>query len=238
MSLISTPQLPSRLDAVSSLCAFAHLSAATRTAISEVASLRPYRKDAFVFIEGDDSEFFCFVVSGVVRTYKTSLLGTEQTLEIVRHGELFSVTGFVTGGAYGVTAAALEPSLIGFVKNDALRELTKTHADLAWVLLQKFGERLIECEQHVASLTGRDTATKLARALLQLGENGAAAKAGEVALDVRLTHRELAQLVGCSRETVTRTLRDFREDGSVDLDPAGHLVLHLRQLERHAKESA
>lgn len=236
--MISAPTLPSRLDAVSGLSAFEHLSLATRTAISEVASLRPYRKDAFVFIEGEDAEFLCFVVSGVVRSYRTTLLGTEQTLEIVRHGELFAVTGFVTGGAYGSTAAALEPSVIGFVRNDALRELTKTHADLGWVLLQKFGDRLLDCEQHVASLTGRDTATKLARALLQLGENNASTKSGEIALDVRLTHRELAQLVGCSRETVTRTLRDFREDGSVDINSSGHLVLHRRQLERHAQESA
>lgn len=230
--------LPSRLDAISGIRAFEHLSSDTRAALAGVASLRPYRKNMFIFIEGEDAEFFCFLVSGGVRAYRTTLAGTEQTLHIVRAGDVFAVTGFVTGGGYPATASTLEPSLVGFIPNDALRRLAQTHADLGWILLQMFGERLTESQQQVASLSGRDTAAKLAGALLQLSESGRPTRSGAVSLGVRLTHRELAQLVGCSRETVTRTLRDFREDGSVDVDDLGHLLLNRAALERHAHQSA
>lgn len=236
--MINSPALPSRLEAVSGIHAFERLSTATRTALSEVASLRLYRKDMFIFIEGEDAEFFCFLTSGAVRAYKTTLLGTEQTLHIIRPGEVFAVTGFVVGGSYPATALALEPSVVGFVRNDALRRLVQTHADLAWVLLEMFGERLVDSQQHVAALSGRDTSAKLAGALLQLAQDGSEEKSGAIHLGMRLTHRELAQLIGCSRETVTRTLRDFRDEGSVDVDDAGRLVLYRQALERHANQSA
>jgi CRP-like cAMP-binding protein len=113
---------PEMLTAVSSVAAFRDLSPASREAIAGISSLRHYRKDMYVFIEGDDAEFLCFLHEGTVRTFRTTVLGAEQTLQLVRPGELFALTGFLhPRDAYPSTAQTVTEAWIGFVRNDALR---------------------------------------------------------------------------------------------------------------------
>lgn len=221
---------PDLVHAVSSVGAFGDLSAATREAIAGISSLRRYRKDGYIFIEGDESEFLCFLHDGVVRTFRTTALGAEQTLQIVRPGEIFALTGFLGRDAYSSTAQTLEDSWVGFVRNDALRALVQRSADLGWVLLKVFGQRLRDQSRQMVELSTRDASAKIAATLLRLAEHEGSGPQARL----HFTHRELAQLVGCSRETVTRVLREFREDQSVEQADDGRLIVHPTRLQAYA----
>ncbi len=221
---------PEILTAVSSVEAFRDLSLSAREAIAGISSLRHYRKDMYVFIEGDESEFLCFLHEGNVRVFRTSVLGTEQTLRIVRPGEIFSLTGFLHAReTHPSTAQTVSEGWIGFVRNDALRSLVQHSAEVGWALMQVFGERVRDQTRQLLELTSRDASSKIAATLLRLAERDGSQRTG-----LHFTHRELAQLVGCSRETVTRVLREFREDHSIEQAEDGRLIVNAARLQSYA----
>ncbi len=222
--------VPQALSAISSTSAFGDLPLASREALAGISSLRRYRKDAYVFIEGDEAEFLCLLYDGAVRTFRTSLVGAEQTLQLVRPGDLFALTGVLRPrDAYPATAQTVEDSWIGFLRNEALRALAQRSPDVAWALVQVFGERVREQSRQMLDLTSRDASSKIAATLLRLAEREEEGRGG-----LHFTHRELAQLVGCSRETVTRVLREFREDRCVEQTVDGKLIIHPQRLQSYA----
>lgn len=220
-------------DVTSIVPAFRDLPLDARRALSDIVSVRRYRKDAYIFIEGEDAEFVSFLVDGAVRTFRTSAEGQEQALRLVRAGEVFALAGFFGPEPYQATAQASEPSTVAFIQTRALRALVQRRAEIGWVFLQIFGQRLREAQAQMAELSGRDASQKLAAALLRLGEESGVPDGQAILVPEHFTHRQLAQLIGCSRETVTRVLREFRQDRCVDLDPEGHLRIDPSRLQLH-----
>jgi CRP/FNR family transcriptional regulator len=211
---------------------FADLPASTLAALAEVTSVRHYRKDMYIFGEGEPAEMLCFVNRGAVKVFKTTSEGQEQTLHLLQPNELFAITGFVVGGIYPGTAQTLEDSWIGCIRNQALRGLAQRDVALAWSLLAFFARRLTGTSQQVLDLGTRDTAGRLAAALLQLAGVRDRTMGQHVKVGLQVTHRELAQLIGASRETVTRLLGEFRQEGSITQSPDGHLEITPEMLQR------
>ncbi|MDA8346248.1 MAG: Crp/Fnr family transcriptional regulator [Thermaerobacter sp.] len=225
---------PNPLLALRQLPPFAALPDTTIAALGEVTSMRHYRRDMFIFAEGEPAEMFCFVHSGAVKVFKTTVEGQEQTLHFLRSGELFAVTGFIVPAPYPGTAQTLEDSWIGCVRNQALRALASRDVDIAFALLEHFGQRLTGTSRHVLDLGTRDAAGKLAAALLELvGANEEVQ--GALTVDLHLTHKDLAQLIGASRETVTRLLGDFREADAVATRANGGLTVYPKNLRRYVE---
>ncbi len=220
-------------DVTSIVPAFRELPPEACRALSDIVSQRRYRKDSYIFIEGEDSEFVSFLVDGAVRTFRTSADGQEQTVRMVRPGEPLGLSGLLGPEAYAASAEAGEPSTVAFFQTRALRALVQRRAEVGWAFLQIFNQRLREAQEQMAELSGRDASQKLATALLRLGEESGVPDGRAIFVPQHFTHRQLAQLIGCSRETVTRVLREFRQDQSVDLDPEGHLRIDPQRLQRH-----
>jgi CRP/FNR family transcriptional regulator len=226
-SILSQPDLTSIVPA------FRELPPEERRAVSDILSVRRYRKESYIFIEGEDSEFVSFVLDGAIRTFRTSADGQEQTLRMVRPGDVLALSGLFGAEPYVASAEASEASTVAFIQTRALRALIQRHAAVGWAFLQIYGQRLREAQEQMAELSGRDASQKLAAALLRLGEESGVPDGRAIFVPQHFTHRQLAQLIGCSRETVTRVLREFRQDRSVDLDPDGHLRIDPDRLQRH-----
>ncbi len=220
-------------DVTSIVPTFRDLPVEARRSLSDIVSVRRYRKDSYIFIEGEESEFVSFLVDGAVRTFRTSADGQEQTLRMVRPGEVLALAGLLGSDPYPASAEATEAATIAFIQTRALRALIQHRAEIGWAFLQIYGQRLRESQEQMAELTGRDASQKLAAALLRLGEENGVPDGRAIFVPQHFTHRQLAQLIGCSRETVTRVLREFRLDRSVDLDPEGHLRIDPDRLQRH-----
>ncbi len=225
-------QAPAAQDALRDVAPFAELPEATTAHLAEITSIRHYRKDMYIFGEGEPAEMLCFVHRGAVKVFKTTSEGQEQTLHLLQPNDLFAITGFVTGGIYPGTAQTLEDSWIGCIRNQALRSLAQSDVALAWSLLTFFARRLTGASQQVLDLGTRDTAGRLASALLQLAGVRDRTLGRHVKVGLQVTHRELAQLIGASRETVTRLLGEFRQEGSIQVAQDGHLEITPEILQR------
>ena len=211
---------------------FAGISAATLRAVAEVTTVRHYRRNMFVFAEGEPAESFHFVMDGRVRVFRDPPGGHEQTLQVLERGGLLAVVCFIDGRPYPASAQTVLETSIGSIRNVDLARLAQEHGDLSWRLLQQLARRLVWAQGRIYDLALRSATGRVVSALLQFArEQGARDAQGRLTVNLPLTHRELGQLTGVSRETVTRTLGQLRDAGAVRWTEDGRLVIDTGKLE-------
>ena len=182
----------------------------------------------FVFAEGDPPEGFHFVLEGRVRVFRGTPDGHEQTLQVVERGGLMAVACFAEGLPYPASAATMLESDEGSIPNAELSRLCHAHGALSWRLLAHFARRLLWAQGRIYDFALRSAGGRVAAAMLQLGRAG---PDGCLTVDIPLTHREIGELVGVSRETATRALRELRQASAVRWTEHGLLILDPARLE-------
>jgi CRP/FNR family transcriptional regulator len=215
--------------------AFQELPEESLTDLAAITHMRRFRRNALVYVEGAKAEVFCFVSSGTVKLFKTTAEGQEQTLHLLTPGMLFATTGFTPDARYPATAEAMEDTWVGCILNSDLSQLAQRDAHLSWALLVAYSSRLSGKMQHMLDLGTRDAAGRLAAGLLRLVPTPERVKGRSISIDMPVSHQELAQLIGASRETVTRLLKSFRLEGAVEVQGSRRLVLHPDVLQRHVQ---
>ena len=188
---------------------------------------RSYPKGAFIFFEGDPGEGLHFVISGKVKIVKGSDDGREHTIKIMQPGDVFAEVLLFTSLPYPATAVAAENSRIGMIKNSELEKLILTNNQLALQLIKSLSQRLLYAQRKIKDLALSDVLSRTAETLLSLArDHGQRNETGQITILVDMPRQELANLVGTTRESVTRTLSAMKRDGLVDFD--GRRVILLK----------
>ncbi len=210
---------------------FDAVSTGTLQDVAAATTVRHYRRNMFVFAEGEPSECLHFMLDGRVRVFRDTPGGHEQTLQVLERGGLLAVVCFVGGRPYPASAQTVADSTIGSIRNSDLARLAQQHGDLAWTLLQELAGRLLWAQGRIYDLALRSATGRVVSALLQFArEHGQKDEQGRFTVDLPLTHRELGQLTGVSRETVTRTVGQLRDTGAVRWTDTGLLVIDPAKL--------
>lgn len=210
---------------------FAGMSADTLQAVADAVGVRHYRRNMFLFAEGEPAESFHFVIEGRVRVFRDTPGGHEQTLQVLERGGLLAVTCFIDGRPYPASAQTVADTSVGSIRNADLAHLAQQHGDLAWTLLQQLARRLLWAQGRIYDLALRSATGRVVSALVQFArEQGKQDEQGRFTIDLPLTHRELGQLTGVSRETVTRTLSQLRDGGGLRWTDDGRLLIDPSKL--------
>ena len=106
------------------------------------------------------------------------------------------------------------------------------HPTVMFKLTKLIGLRLKKIQSRVEDLVFRDVPARLAHLLVELSKTEGVAEKQGIRLKVKLTHQEMANLIGCSRETVSSTLGQFRDEGLLQLDGRTMTILDLKGLSR------
>lgn len=186
--------------------------------------LRPRRLTAgeLLFSQGDPPGGICFVETGAIRLYAADGDGREQTLQVVRPGASFNEVPFFDRGPEPASAQAIEASVVLVLPVERRDEILREVPGLAIAASASFAFRLRQTIALVEDLSFRQVAGRVGRVLLQAVEPHAGVGAGSGGL--ALTQREIAEMVGSSREVVARTLRQLERDGLVRM-ARGRIVL-------------
>lgn len=182
------------------------------------------RAGDMIFRQGDTGVGLVAVLSGQVKITSSSSGGREIVLNLINPGEVFGEMALLDGkprSADAVTTATSE--LLVIDRRDFLPFLS-AHPDVCIRLMAVLCERLRKTSQQVEDLMFLDLPTHLAKTLLHLAasQGETPVLGGEITL--KLTQRDLGNLVGRSREAVNRQLRDWQEAGLIRLTP-GKIVL-------------
>ena len=186
---------------------FCEFSDAVLQSLDRVSHKTILPAGAILFVEGQATRGVYLVRSGRVKLSIASAEGKKLIVRIARAGDLLGIRGALTGHAYEATAETLAPCRIDFVTRTNLLALLDQHHSLARTLAIAASNELSEYIDHARVLYLSDSAgEKLARLLLRLIEEFGESTDNGICFQTMLTHEEIAQMIGASRETVTREL--------------------------------
>jgi len=178
--------------------------------LATITSTAAYPKGAILFVEGQPARGVFVVCNGRVKLSTSSADGKTLILKIAQAGEILGLAATVSGKPYEVTAEVLEPSQANFILGEDFLNFMRKHGEVALRVAQQLGETYHSAFAEMRSLgLSHSAAEKLARFLLDWSTTQGHKK-GEIRLKLTLTHEEIAQMIGASRETVTRLFADFK----------------------------
>lgn len=191
-----------------------------------------YPQGAVLFVEGQAPRGVYIICNGRVKLTTTSRDGKTLILRIAQAGEILGLHAAVSGKPYELTAETLQPSQLDFVKRDDFQRFLQHHADACLNAAQHLSQSCQSAYEMIRSLgLSHSVSEKVARLLLEWASEGDATKDG-IRIKVSLTHEEIAQLIGTSRETVTRVLGEFRDKGLASLRGSTLLIRNKTGLEK------
>ena len=201
-SCLSCPHREERL--------FCNLAAPALQVLGSITSPAAYPKGATLFVEGQSPRGVFILCSGKVKLSTSSADGRTLILRIAEAGEVLGLPASVTGKAYELTADVLEPTQANFIPRQDFLNFLRDHGEAALRVAQQLGEIYHTAIGEMRSIgLSHSVSEKLARFLLDLSPPSGGK--GEVKVTLTLTHEEIAQMIGASRETVTRLFTDFKK---------------------------
>ena len=189
---------------------FCKLSAKALKTLETIKFSTAYPEGAVLFVEGQPARGVFMLCKGRVKMSITSSDGKALILKILGAGEVLGLNAAVSGRPYELTVETLEPCQVNFIKREDFLRFLAEHSEASIRAAQQLSTNYhAACEQIRALGLSQSAPEKLARFLLDWSGKGQQTAQG-IRVKLALTHEEIAQTIGSSRETVTRTLGDFR----------------------------
>ncbi len=193
---------------------------------------RDYGAKEIVFSEGDLGDAIYLLKSGHVRLFRSTEDGKELTLAILGPGDVFGELALFDESRRQTFAEALDATYICAASVDDFTRLMGHRPALTMMVAGEMARRRREIETRIAGLAYGSVRARLQHALRHLArEHGEALGNGEVRIAVRLSHQELAQLIGTSRETCTLELGKLQLAGHLRVDDDRNFVVRPERLE-------
>jgi len=190
---------------------FCDLSPSGLQRLSTITSASSYPKGATLFVEGQGARGVFILCSGRVKLSTSSTDGKTLIVRIADPGEVLGLPASVTGKPYELTADVIEPTQANFISRTDFLNFLRENGEAALRVAQQLGETYHSAIAEMRSIgLSRSAAEKFARFLLDwCASHGNGKK--EIQAKLTLTHEEIAQMIGASRETVTRLFTDFKK---------------------------
>ena len=191
---------------------FSQLSPADLQRVVEVARERTYPKNSVILFEDDPGDALYVVGQGQVKVVLIGEDGREVILSVLGHGEFFGEMALIDDEPRSAHVIAMEDSTLIVIRREDFQGILRQSPGIALALLRELSRRLRRVDEKVGSLVLLDVNGRVAQLLLELAD-----EEGGERITRRLTHHTIAQMIGSSRETVSRTMRDFVDKGLIDV---------------------
>ncbi|WP_420630876.1 Crp/Fnr family transcriptional regulator [Candidatus Leptofilum sp.] len=180
--------------------------------ISKDVQPRKFGQGDVIFREGDPGRVLYLVQSGQVRIYVNGLDGSETSVILFgRPGDMFGELAVIDGLPRSATAVALDKTLLYTISRESFRLHMQRFPQLALNFMKELTHRVRYNTRQMDSLATLPVSQRLARKLLELAQDYGRIEADSVIIDMTLTQTNLASLIGATRESTNKILRDFRE---------------------------
>lgn len=197
---------------------------------SDYSHLTTYPRGAVLFVEGQAARGAFVLCSGKVKLTTASKEGRVLLFRVMEPGDVIGLSAVISGEPHEITAETMEPCLVNFVEREGLLRLMERSGELglrsARALSREFQSTYRDIQDLVLS---RSSSGKLARLLLSWVRDD-----GDARVHAPVTHEEIAQRIGTSRETVTRLLSELRKRNFVHLQGSTLIIKNRPALEQMA----
>ncbi len=189
-----------------------------------------YRKKADIFLEGNAAQWLYFIEQGQVKTYKTSEEGKELVTGLLGKGDFLGYMALLNDAqGYTETATALEETEVSLIPPEDFFKLLHGNREVSGKFIKMLSHHLADREEQLLHVAYHSVRQRVAEALLKLAQPGPEAGAPPT---INIAQKDLAGLVGTVKETVTRTLADFKDEGLIRIDRMKITLLDQEGLRR------
>lgn len=204
-------------DALKKVPIFSQLKEEDLEKILSITTEKRYKKGSIIFMEGDKGEAFYFIRHGKIKISKSSRDGKELILNIYGKNCVFAEVTIFNDMSYPATAEVLEDAVVGVIRNNDLEKLIKLNSELGLNLIKILSKRLFNAQMKLKQLALKDTYSRTADTLIELSKTLGIEKKGNIEFNLELSRQELANMIGTSRETVSRALSRFKKEEAIDI---------------------
>jgi len=201
------------------------------TKVADIAIAREWKKQSHVFLQGDPLENVYFIYDGKIKIYKSDVNGKEQIVAIAKKGEMFPHVGFFRKGDYPAFAEVLERSILIAVPISKFESVLIDNPELCIKVFKVLGEKIVDLQNRLEEQILNNTYEQIVKLLIRLAQNhGIEQEDGTILLRSEFTNRDLANMIGTTRETISRTLTKMKKDELIEVDKGGNMILDVEIL--------
>ncbi|MBI3466544.1 MAG: Crp/Fnr family transcriptional regulator [Planctomycetes bacterium] len=200
------------------------------------AAMRTLRKEEIIYFPGEPGQSVLVLARGRVKIKYITPDGKETIFTFIEEGEMFGVLALLDGAPRSQYAQAVEDSQVLVIPRKDLLWLMERKPSVALRVTKLLGIRLRRIENRLRNIVFRSTRERVILLLLELLESHGQKLAGRWEIGLRLTHQDLASLIGSTRETVTQTLTQLQREGLVQMHRQCIAVLDRARFAKEAGE--
>jgi CRP/FNR family transcriptional regulator/CRP/FNR family cyclic AMP-dependent transcriptional regulator len=210
------------IDSLRAIPLFSSVSDEDLTSITSLLIERRFPKHKTIVEEGLPGDYMYVICEGRVKVTKLSGDGREKILELLEAGSFFGEMSLLDSAPRSASVKALtDVRILALVRNDFLNLLCRS-SDLALAVIQELTQRLRQQDEQASSLSFQCVKDRTRGLLLRLARD-------EIGVPNRratpsLTHQQIADMIGTSRETVTRAVKGLKQEGWLTQDGKSYLV--------------
>jgi CRP/FNR family transcriptional regulator len=204
---------------------FTCLSQSEMVDFSRNAVEKRFKKKEMIFLPGEQGDNVYLLKSGVVKISKYSENGKEVILAMVNPGEIFGEMALIEEGPRENVAEALMDSYVCIVDREHFMHHLQRNPEMSLRITKIIGLKFKRLGQQVEDLVFRNVYQRLALLLIHLFDAYGYNKNDKTYIYVKLTHYDIASLIGSTRETTTACLNDFKREGLIDFDGRKLVIL-------------
>ena len=219
-----------KTDLIRRVPLFATLSDDEFSCLQSVFLIRSFLRNQVIFLEEETGKYMYIVLAGKVKVTKTTADGKETVLAIQQAGDFFGEMALLDGQTTPATVSAMEDCRIAMVSNEDFHRHLMHNEKVVQAIIQVLCARLRQVWGRIQSLSYATADARIRGTLLQLSRRHGVPDDRGIIIDLKITHQDLAGMVGTSRETVSRTLAQLRRDGVLLIEGRRIIVLNPRSL--------
>lgn len=218
-------------DFLATVSLFKSLDSAELLKFGELVREKSYPKGSVILFEDDPGDSLFVVRDGRVKVVLVADDGREVILGILGVGEHFGELALIDDQPRSAHVIAMEESTLLVLRRDDFRRRVEANPIVAWSLLTELSRRLRRADVKIGSLVLLDVPGRIARMLLDAADEG-----GAPLIEKPLTHQTIAHIVGASRETVSRAMREFQDSGWISTERRRIRITDRSALEKRAQQ--
>ena len=208
---------------------FSQLAPADLQRVLDLAREKAYPKNSVILFEDDPGDALFVVASGQVKVVLIGEDGREVILSVLGEGQFFGEMSLIDDEPRSAHVIAMEDSNLVVLRREDFESILLQTPLIAVALLKELTRRLRQADEKVGSLVLLDVHGRVARLMLEMAD-----EEGGERITRRLTHHTIAQMIGSSRETVSRTMRDLVDKGHIAVSRKDIVIRDRQALEQAA----
>ena len=217
-------------DFLASVPMFSGLQRDELLKFAELTRERTYPKGSVILFQGDPGDSLYVLRQGRAKVVLIGEDGREVILGVLEPGAHFGELALIDDQPRSAHVIAMEDSQLLILRREDFRRRVEANPSVAWALLTELSRRLRRADQKIGGLVLLDVPGRISRLLLDLS-----AESSNGMIEKPLTHQTIAQMIGASRETVSRAMKEFQDSGWITVERRRISLANRGALEQRAQ---